>query len=329
MEWKENIMEIITRHLNREASQSEESVLASWLKESPAHQQEYNDYVKLWEDSAGIVLKHHFNTAAAWDKIQKKTQALPDVIPFKRGTVFSLKRMAAAAAIIIFITAAAVYLFNANKETSGQMISALQNNQRVSLPDGSVVTLRKGSTLRYPDNFGDEDRFVELTGEAIFEVERNEQKPFRVTTSNAVVEVLGTSFLVRNTDSLDQVVVSTGKVSFAERKNIANKVILTKGQKAKLINNQLIRDTVLNTNDMAWQSGKLTFNNTALRQVIEDISHLYNVEIRLAPEVEKNADNITIKAEFKKEPLEQVLDEIELMTGLKIVRENSAFVIRH
>ena len=87
MEWKENIMEIITRHLNREASQSEESVLASWLKESPAHQQEYNDYVKLWEDSAGIVLKHHFNTAAAWDKIQKKTQALPDVIPFKQGTV--------------------------------------------------------------------------------------------------------------------------------------------------------------------------------------------------------------------------------------------------
>lgn len=328
MELKENIMEIITRRLNGEASKSEEAVLASWLKESPAHQQEYNDYVKLWEDSSGVVLKHHFNTAAAWDKIQKKTQAPPDAIPVKRATVFSLKRMAAAAAIIIFVTAAAVYLFRANKESSGQMISAIQNNQRVSLPDGSVVTLRKGSTLRYPDNFGDKDRFVELNGEAFFEVERNEQKPFRITTSNAVVEVLGTSFLVRNTDSLDQVVVSTGKVSFAERKNMANKVTLTKDQKAKLINSQLIRDTVLNTNDMAWQSGELIFNNTALRQVAEDISHLYNVEIRLAPEVEKNADNITIKAEFKKEPLEQVLDEIELMTGLKIARENSAFIIR-
>lgn len=327
MELSENIMQLITRHLNNEASKEEQTELESWLKESPDHKQEYDAYVKLWEDSSDIVLKHQFNTPAAWQKVQKKIQPLPDIAPVKRSAVFSFKRLAAAAAIIVFISAMAIYLYNRNQESSWKTIAALNNNQQVAMPDGTVILLRKGSTLRYPESFGDKERTTELSGEAFFEVQHDEQKPFKVFTADAVVEVLGTSFLVRNTDSLDEVVVNSGRVRFAERDNISQQVILTKGQKAALTNKQFTRDSVLNSNYLSWENGKLIFHNTPLKQAVEDIGNLYNISIVLAPDVKAHADSISIKAEFDKQTLEQVIDEIQLMTGLKASRENGVVVL--
>ena len=327
MQLDENIAQIIIRHLNHETSEQEKTELETWLQTSPANQQEFETYIKIWEDSSRIIIEHNFDTSVAWQKLQKKIQLSQGSEPMKVVPLFSLKRVAAAAAIIILVTTATIYLLNSNKEISRQNISALQNNRQISLPDGSTVTLRKGSALSYPDNFGDQERSLELSGEAYFEVQHNEQKPFRVTTSDAVIEVLGTSFLVRNTDLVDQVVVSTGKVRFAERKNISHQVILTKGQKAELIKKQFTKDTVLNRNYLAWQNGKLIFYDTSLKQVAEDVSHFYQVEIMFSPEVEKRAGSITIKAEFERQTLEQVLDEIQLITGLRVNQENGIVVI--
>ncbi len=327
MELSENIMQLITRHLNDEASKEEQAELESWLRESPVNKQEYDAYVKLWEDSSGIVLKHRFDTSAAWEKVQKKIQPLPGIAPVKRGVVISFKRLAVAAAIIVFVSATALYLYNRNEENSWKTIAALQNNQQVTMPDGTVIRLRKGSTLRYQEDFGDKERTTKLSGEAFFEVQHDEQKPFKVYTADAVVEVLGTSFLVRNTDSLDEVVVNSGRVRFAERGDISRQVILTKGQKAELVNKQFTRDTVLNSNYLSWENGKLIFHNTPLKQAVEDIGNLYNISIVLAPDVKEHADSISIKAEFDKQTLEQVIDEIQLMTGLKASRENGVVVL--
>lgn len=327
MALNENIVQLITRRLNNEASSEEKAALESWIQENPANKQEYDAYVKLWEDSSNVALKHQFNTSAAWEKIQKKIQPLPAVAPVKRMNVFSFKRIAAAAAIVVFVSAAALYFYNRNLKGSWETVAALQNNQQVTMPDGTMITLRKGSTLRYPKNFGEKERNTELTGEAYFEVHHDDQKPFKVYTTDAVVEVLGTSFLVRNKDSVDEVVVHSGRVRFAARDNISRQVILTKGQKAELANKQFTRDTVLNGNYLSWENGTLVFHNTPLKRAAEDIADLYNVRIMLAPDVREHADSITIKAEFDKQSLEQVLDEIQLMTGLKISRENGAIII--
>lgn len=327
MELNENIMQLIIRFLNQEASQNEKTELESWLNENPANQQEFDDYLKIWEDGSSLVIQHDFNTSAAWGKLDTKILPTPVEEPIRRGTLFTMKRTVVAAAILLFVAVTAIYIFN-NKEASWKSISALQKNERLTLPDGSIVFLRKGSALRYSANFGDKERVTALSGEAFFEVQHNEQKPFRVISTKATIEVLGTSFMVRNTDLLDEVVVTTGKVRFAERRNISNEVILTKGQKAELVKNQITKDTVLNVNYMSWQSGKLIFHNTPLKQVVDDISRFYVVEIKLAPEVEREAGTINIKAEFDHEPLEQVLDEFQLITGLKVSKKNGVVIIQ-
>ena len=327
MELNENIMQLIVRQLNNEASPEEKATLASWLGENPAHQQEYDAYAKMWEESANIATNHPFNTNTAWEKVQKKILHSPEAVDTGKSKVISLKRFIAAAAVLILVSSG-IYFYFINQKPSWNSITALNTNKQVTLPDGTSVLLRKGSTLRYPESFGKNERTTELNGEGYFSVTRDEHNPFKVLTSKSVVEVLGTSFLVRNTDIFDEVVVNSGKVQFSEREDVSQKVILTKGQKATFAGNHFVRDTVQNTNYLSWENGKLVFHNTPLKDAVADISDLFNVEIAIDPGLQSRVDSITIKATFEKQTIGQIMDEIQLMTGLKVDREKGKFILR-
>ena len=88
----------------------------------------------------------------------------------------------------------------------------------VTLPDGSSVTLNSGSSLAYRRPFLGWNRAVKLHGEAFFDV-IEASHTFTVTTFNASVSVLGTSFNVRAWEAESNpetaVVLVTGAVQFA------------------------------------------------------------------------------------------------------------------
>jgi transmembrane sensor len=88
------------------------------------------------------------------------------------------------------------------------------------LADGSIATLKTGSSLRFPRRFSGSDRRVFLTGEGFFNVAKDPANPFLVITHATVTKVLGTSFRVKafEGDNTVMVVVKTGKVSVYTRK---------------------------------------------------------------------------------------------------------------
>ncbi|PRY30445.1 FecR family protein [Spirosoma oryzae] len=88
-------------------------------------------------------------------------------------------------------------------------------SQLVRLPDGSKVTLYKGSRVSFPRTFTASKREVFLIGEAFFDVVRRPKQPFMVFTNQLTTQVLGTSFTVRAypDDKEAKVIVRTGKVS--------------------------------------------------------------------------------------------------------------------
>jgi len=91
--------------------------------------------------------------------------------------------------------------------------------QHFRLPDGSRITLKPGSSLRYAAAFAGPKREVYLVGEAFFQVSKNADRPFLVFTKQVVTTVLGTSFRV--TDYLGgqkaTVAVREGKVAVQAR----------------------------------------------------------------------------------------------------------------
>jgi len=122
--------------------------------------------------------------------------------------------------------------------TGNNTVSTPRGGQyEIVLPDGTHVTLNAASSLAYPVVFAGNERVVELTGEAYFEVSKDKTRPFKVKSNSQTVTVLGTHFninayadeaAVKTTLLEGSVEVSAGNV--AEKipllKNIAQSIFI-------------------------------------------------------------------------------------------------------
>lgn len=323
MESNEHIELIILKHLNREASPSEQAELQQWLDSDPEHRQYYGEWEKIWKDSGPLLHRQQFDAAAAWEKIKPgllsntKKPSLQPVIMRLMG-----KRILRIAAVTLPVFICLAWLFyRHHAQGTLQVILAEKTDSRIILPDGSLVYLRRGSALKYDGAFGHGERPVELNGEAFFEIARDQHKPFIVRTEHAFIEDLGTSFQVKDQNLSGEVTVVTGKVKFIDRTLSANSIILFAGQKALLKENKFIRGNIADSNFMAWKTGVLDFRDSPLDQVAEDLHDFYQVAVSLAPDLQADAGKIRVTSRFEGQTLEGALEEIRLTTGLGIKKD--------
>jgi hypothetical protein len=115
-------------------------------------------------------------------------------------------------------------------------INNTQGVRRVMMEDGTIITLKPNSSIEYPDTFADNERKIVLKGEAFFDVSKDKNRPFIISTSEVRVKVLGTSFNIVAYEGAKEVsvAVKTGKVSVAKSKAVVaaepEEVILTPNQ---------------------------------------------------------------------------------------------------
>ncbi|MDR3711502.1 MAG: FecR domain-containing protein [Puia sp.] len=148
------------------------------------------------------------------------------------------------------------------------------------LPDGTRVWLNASSSLTYPTNFTPEERKVEITGEAYFEVAKNSASPFVVKVKNAEVQVLGTSFNIMAYS--DEAAVRTTLVEGAVKMSQGNSSLLLKpGEEGRLSPDggiKLIRDA--DTEEaVAWKNNLFSFNDDDIHTVMRQIARWYDVDI--------------------------------------------------
>lgn len=145
------------------------------------------------------------------------------------------------------------------------------------LSDGTKVWLNGNSEIRYPVAFVGEDRPIELSGEAYFEVAKS-NKPFKVHARETTVQVLGTHFNVKaykdDTDIKTTLLEGAVKV-----KNLAKEQLLKPGQQAISSGSDLIVNNTDVELAVGWRKGLFTFNNEPLEQVMKQISRWYNMEV--------------------------------------------------
>ena len=152
--------------------------------------------------------------------------------------------------------------------------------QEIVLSDGTKVWINSASSLKYPTAFIGNDRKVELTGEAYFEVAHNPAKPFRVTSNGQTVEVLGTHFDINTYDDEPSIKTTLleGRVKVTASAN--NKVrILLPGQQAALNDNSFTVTPVETDAVVAWKNGQFMFDNDDVQKIMRMISRWYNVDV--------------------------------------------------
>ena len=194
-----------------------------------------------------------------------------------------------------------------------------------TLPDGSKVNLKACTTLRYPERCTEKERKIELTGEAFFQVNRDEKKPFIIKTAGFDVKVLGTCFDVKSYENNETSLVSvkSGKVQVelpeAMMKLVANEQLQINRQ-----SNEYTKRKESYQHAMAWLQNTLHYNKTPLYDVIKDLERIYNCRIKFAP---NQQFNYHLSGEHDNINLQAVLKSIGHATGVKYKKEKDYILL--
>lgn len=152
---------------------------------------------------------------------------------------------------------------------------------QVLLPDGTKVWLNAASSLKYPSLFASDERKVELTGEAYFEVANKKSHPFRVISKKQTVEVLGTHFNI-NAYADDKAIKTTLLEGSVKVSNPLFTKTLKPNEQAYITNYGSGAITILpaDTDDeTAWKNGEFRFNNASLKAILYQLDRWYDLKV--------------------------------------------------
>ena len=196
---------------------------------------------------------------------------------------------------------------------------------RVVLEDGTIVWLNSASSLKIPERFIGEERQVYLTGEAYFKVKRDSLRSFCVVTERAKVQVLGTEFNVSAYGD-DRDVVTTlvnGMVRVELQKG--EFVELKPGEQARTAGEDIEVRKVDVAFETSWITGKYSFDNVRLEELVRQVSRWYDVNISFEEEALKEVRFSGAVLKFR--PLEDLIEMIEATSFVQFrVKDNSIII---
>lgn len=191
------------------------------------------------------------------------------------------------------------------------------------LSDGTKIQLNAGSSLKYPTGFLEGGmREVYLTGEAYFEVAKDQDSPFIVHTQDLNVEVLGTEFNVSSySDEPNlEVVLVEGSVNLFTGNSSAtsqNSMVLEPGFMGELNkeSKSLSSQPVVTSNYTAWIRGELVFRHSKFTDILKRMERHYNVEI-----TNHNVEiaNEEFNASFANAPISKILTYLETTYNIDV-----------
>ena len=150
------------------------------------------------------------------------------------------------------------------------------------LSDGTKVFLNADSELKYPVEFSDGKRIVDLKGEAYFEVHKDSLRPFIVRMNGAEVTVLGTSFNV-NTYGDDGQIYTTlvnGSVRVSSVKNGQAEVLKPGMQSVMNVQSGLLTVRKVDVEPyVAWREGRFVFRAMTLDLIMRQLQRWYDFEV--------------------------------------------------
>ncbi|WP_309608616.1 FecR family protein [Flavobacterium sp.] len=221
------------------------------------------------------------------------------IIPLYKTWVF---RMAACIVLLLSLT----FVLKTNVTAT----EIAQNGQKKSfeLPDNSEVVLNSGSEIVYKKWNWDNNRKLNLNGEAYFKVTKG--KTFEVATPLGKVTILGTQFNVKSRESRFDVTCYEGRV----RVNYNNtEIIITKGMRVAFENNKKIIIPNTEFTQPKWINNEITFDKENLNTIIKEINRQYNIEIIL----KNTAENLLFTGTIPSNNLESALEIIDVTYHLQ------------
>lgn len=201
----------------------------------------------------------------------------------------------------------------------------------LTLSDGTKVWLNSESSLKYPTAFTGNERTVEITGEAYFEVTHRDDMPFKVRKDNTEVTVLGTHFNVNAYDDENQIKVTLleGSVEVALRRSQGERssVKIKPGEQVTLQRAQDDIQVLKNVDVeqvMAWKNGMFRFEGTNIEAIMRQVKRWYDVDVTY----QVNTQNLNFSGVVgRKESVSELLKIMELTGLVHFKIENKKIIV--
>lgn len=194
----------------------------------------------------------------------------------------------------------------------------------LTLGDGTKVWLNSGTKLRYPVKFTGDVRFVELSGEAYFDVKRDEALPFVVKTSRSEVMVLGTEFCVKDyVNQVNQTTLVSGSVSVKDFRG--QSYVIVPGQQVCIDQDSSRMLEVETLYFTSWKDGYFMFDQATLERIMDELARWYNFDYFFA---NAEARNMMLTARIKKyDNIDTVLDILSRTGDIRFSRKGNTITI--
>lgn len=226
---------------------------------------EYATYAKIAVYSSQLKAPD-FDADLLYQNAIKHKKSTPKVIP-----IYQSKWMRIAAILVILIGLAFTF------KTTVTSKEVAENGQKTtfSLPDNSQIVLNSGSQIQYKKWNWDNNRKLELEGEAYFKVAHG--KKFQVNTNIGTVTVLGTQFNVKARKNRFDVTCYEGRVKVDYNDQ---EVIITKGTSVTFDNEYFDRKNIT-VQKPEWTANEIVFKKENLQSIVDELQRQYSCEIVL------------------------------------------------
>ncbi len=311
MQEREKIRQLFARYRRGECTAEEQARLHAWFNRYTANEARGLDnlrdmYVrdrmmlrKRWLQYAAVLL---VTVAAAWyawegkavdgpsdNPVAKKIEDIPPggnkaTLTLADGRTIDLSEAQSGIVVgheRILYKEGAEELVNLEGEAIPLVLSTPKGGTyQITLSDGTKVWLNAASTLKYPSRFDDAERVVEVEGEAYFSVAKDSKKPFRVVSHGQQINVLGTEFNVSAYTDEKDVKTTLVEGSVELQINVSGQhMALVPGEQSVLKGAEVNKRKVDVGPYIAWKNGEFNFDNTALTDMMKQMSRWYGVEV--------------------------------------------------
>jgi transmembrane sensor len=209
------------------------------------------------------------------------------------------------------------------KETWIEIKAPAWTRAQFSLPDGTNGWLNSHSSVKYNGDFIT-NRQVTLTGEAFFDVFKDNRRPFRVNTNEINIEVLGTRFNIASYEDENnvEVVLEEGKLLFNDKGKTKSYTMSPNDLVIydKTHGNISITE-VQPLKYLSWTEGKLVFRNDPLDVIARRLGRWYNIDVEINGSY---TEDLRLRATFIDERLEEVLALLKRSLDVDYTIENGS-----
>lgn len=314
---------LLIKYLKCSTTPEEEAEVQRWLADDPdgSHAKQYSDAHFLYE---GVVL-HSRKT----DSVHKSgISGVRRAVRYATGI---------AAAVILAVTVGFIserHAFDKLSARTETVYVPAGKSMQLTLEDGTKLWLNSGTEIEYPVVFSRKSREVKLySGEALFDVAKDEGRPFTVDTYASTISVLGTRFNV----SVDKEMGGFSAALLRGAVKVTSK--LREGEEYRLYPNQMVR--LSNDNHLyveqikdpesveCWKDGLLDISCLPFDMLMRRFEMVYNVNIVMErdnmPEISYLSGKVRVS-----DGIEHALDMLELASDFtyEYDRRTNTVIIR-